>query len=215
MVDSEARVFLKKQISADIFYIDIDVTVKSTEKGPGTDFTIRFFPINAETDVVTLKSQESLAILAQRKGEIEKDLAETYGDGVKAIVHQIIPELDQRQAEVAAATTAASNKNLIVAHVWNDQEEIIPPAEVISKLISRESEEFLLEYKVVGIKNVEDETDDGFNVLYVVIGVLGGALLITIIVAIITVKMLKDKFDRKQKAANVLNEVNAGMTHNL
>ena len=195
-VNHEAKVFLKKQIAPDIFYIDVDLSVKSSSTGPETDFTVRFYPINAETDVITLKSQESLSILSQRKRDIEIDLANAYGDNVKAIVHQIIPELSNRKAAESDSSTSSLSSNLIVAHVWNENEEIVDPSLVISKLISRESEEFLLEYKVIGIKSVEEQEDNSINILYIIIGVLGGTLFITVIVAVVTVRMLRNKFER-------------------
>ena len=68
MINSEGKVFLKEQIPADIFYIDLQILVKSPQAGPKspeTNFTLRFYPINSDTDVVEIQSrvQKNLIVI--------------------------------------------------------------------------------------------------------------------------------------------------------
>ena len=98
----------------------------------------------------------------------------------------------------------------MTVHVWDNEENIVPPAEISSRLNLRESEDFLVKYKIAGILTETTIEGEDLTIFYIIIGVLALLLVVAICVSVIIVCMIKRKFDRKQRAAEVLNEVNAG-----
>ena len=103
-----------------------------------------------------------------------------------------------------------NGKQVLTVHVWDSEENIVPPAEISSRLNLRESEEFLVKYKIAGILTETIIEGQDLTIFYIIIGVLALLLGVAICVSVIIVCMIKRKFDRKQRAAEVLNEVNAG-----
>ena len=103
-----------------------------------------------------------------------------------------------------------NGKQVLTVHVWDSEENIVPPAEISSRLNLRESEEFLVKYKIAGILTETIIEGQDLTIFYIIIGVLALLLVVAICVSVIIVCMIKRKFDRKQRAAEVLNEVNAG-----
>ena len=103
-----------------------------------------------------------------------------------------------------------NGKQVLTVHVWDSEENIVPPAEISSRLNLRESEDFLVKYKIAGILTETTIEKEDLTIFYIIIGVLALLLVVAICVSVIIVCMIKRKFDRKQRAAEVLNEVNAG-----
>ena len=103
-----------------------------------------------------------------------------------------------------------NGKQVLTVHVWDNEENIVPPAEISSRLNLRESEDFLVKYKIAGILTETTIEGENLTIFYIIIGVLALLLVVAICVSVIIVCMIKRKFDRKQRAAEVLNEVNAG-----
>ena len=103
-----------------------------------------------------------------------------------------------------------NGKQVLTVHVWDNEENIVPPAEISSRLNLRESEDFLVKYKIAGILTETTIEGEDLTIFYIIIGVLALLLVVAICVSVIIVCMIKRKFDRKQRAAEVLNEVNAG-----
>ena len=60
----------------------------------------------------------------------------------------------------------------MTVHVWDNEENIVPPAEISSRLNLRESEDFLVKYKIAGILTETTIEGEDLTIFYIIIGVL-------------------------------------------
>ena len=68
----------------------------------------------------------------------------------------------------------------------------------------------MIKYKIAGILTENAIEGQDLTIFFIIIAVLAILLLASIIVSLVVVCMIKRKFEMKQRAAEVLNEVNAG-----
>lgn len=200
---------LLTSISLGIHYIDISLTVSdcsdpectsSNSDGPKTAFVLRLYPIR-ESDVVRIESKIGPGIISNNKQAIEHDLSELLLDEEStAIVHRVL-----------SRETGGSE---IIVHAWSGTGEVIPPDQIVAAISasSPEQVDFVQNYQVtcVGCDAADVELQDTKTYL-IIIGVLSGILLGTIIVALLIVRSMRNKFNNRQHAANVFHDVNAGL----
>ena len=88
-----------------------------------------------------------------------------------------------------------------------------PPQEIISSITSSSElqEQFVQDYQItcVGCDLDSVEVQD-IKTYLILIGVLSGCLLATILISLLIIRSMRNKFANRQHAADVFNDVNAG-----
>ena len=167
----------------------------SEPSGPATDFSLRVYPIR-EDDIVRIESKIIPSIITNNKEQIEADLGALSGSDI--IVHEVL--------------NRESGGSEIIVHGWSNQ-VVKPPQEIISSITSSSElqEQFVRDYQItcVGCDLDGVEIQDTQTYL-IIIGVLSGCLLATILISLLIIRSMRNKFANRQHAADVFNDVNAG-----